>query len=160
VRFVSEDTYLGDLLPQMQRSQQSIVMVVDEFGGTAGLVTLEDIVSEIVGNFNEPSSSTTPDIRAIDERNFLIQAQVNLETVNESLGLNLPLIDEYQTLGGFAIYHLQKIPMPGEKLVYEDLEMTITATDGPRIECIRVHRLENLSEQAPSEPAESSTPES
>jgi CBS domain containing-hemolysin-like protein len=159
VRFVSEDTYLGDLLPQMQRSQQSVVMIVDEFGGTAGLVTLEDIISEIVGNFSEPSSNATPDIRTIDDRNFSIQAQVNLETVNESLGLSLPLTDEYQTLGGFVIYHLQKIPMQGETLVYDDLEMTITATDGPRIECIRLHRLEKQPEPDSAAPAESSTSE-
>jgi CBS domain containing-hemolysin-like protein len=158
VRFVSEDIYLGDLLPQMQRSQQSMVMVVDEFGGTAGLVTLEDIVAEIVGEFNEPSSSATPDIQHIDDRTFLIQAQVNLETVNESLGLDLPLTDEYQTLGGFVIYHLQKIPMQGETMVYHDLEITIDSTDGPRIECIRLHRVEPSSEQDTSE-FSPSTPE-
>jgi CBS domain containing-hemolysin-like protein len=151
VRFVSEDIYLGDLLPQMQRSQQSMVMVVDEFGGTAGLVTLEDIVAEIVGEFNEPSSSATPDIQHIDERTFIIQAQLNLETVNESLGLDLPLTDEYQTLGGFVIYHLQKIPMQGETMVYHDLEIAIESTDGPRIECIRLHRLEQSSEQDDSD---------
>ncbi len=154
VRFVSEDLYLGDLLPQMQRSQQSMVMVVDEFGGTAGLVTLEDIVAEIVGEFNEPSSSATPDIQNVDERTFLIQAQVNLETVNESLGLDLPLTDEYQTLGGFVIYHLQKIPIQGESMVYRDLEITIASTDGPRIDSIRLHRLEQSPEQDDSEPSQ------
>jgi CBS domain containing-hemolysin-like protein len=154
VRFVSEDLYLGDLLPQMQRSQQSMVMVVDEFGGTAGLVTLEDIVAEIVGSFNEPSSSATPDIRTIDDRTFLIQAQLDLETVNESLGIDLPMTDEYQTLGGFVIYHLQKIPMQGEKMVYNNLEMTIAETDGPRIDCIRLHRLEKSPELGSAEPAE------
>jgi CBS domain containing-hemolysin-like protein len=155
VRFVSEDMYLGDLLPQMQRSQQSMVMVVDEFGGTAGLVTLEDIVAEIVGEFNEPSSSATPDIQDIDEHTFLIQAQVNLETVNESLGLDLPLTDEYQTLGGFVIYHLQKIPTQGETMVYDDLEITIDSTDGPRIECIRLHRLEQTSKEDINESSQS-----
>jgi CBS domain containing-hemolysin-like protein len=154
VRFVSEDIYLGDLLPQMQRSQQSMVMVVDEFGGTAGLVTLEDIVAEIVGEFNEPSSSATPDIQHIDDRTFLVQAQVNLETVNESLDLDLPLTDEYQTLGGFVIYHLQKIPMQGETMVYNDLEITIDSTDGPRIECIRLNRLEPSPDPDKSEPSQ------
>jgi CBS domain containing-hemolysin-like protein len=142
VRFVSQDIYLGELLPQMQRSQQSIVIVVDEFGGTAGLVTLEDIVAEIVGNFNEPPASAIPDIRILDDRTSLVQAQVSVEELNDVLGLDLPLIDEYQTLGGFVTYHFQKIPRPDETLIYKNLQITIAATDGPRLDQIRIQRLE------------------
>lgn len=143
VRFVSQDIYLGELLPQMQRSQQSMVIVVDEFGGTAGLVTLEDIVAEIVGNYNEQPSSAFPDIRILDDRTSLVQAQVSVEEINDTLGLELPLIDEYHTLGGFVIYHFQKIPNLDETLDYENLQFTIAATDGARLDRIRIHKLES-----------------
>ena len=142
VRFVSQDIYLGELLPQMQRSQQSMVIVVDEFGGTAGLVTLEDIIAEIVGNHNEPTSQNDPDIRFIDDRTTIVQAQTSVEELNRLLGLNLPLIDEYQTLGGFVIYHFQKIPQIDETFTYDNLQFTITATDGPRLERIQLYRLD------------------
>jgi CBS domain containing-hemolysin-like protein len=59
-----------------------------------------------------------------------------------SAGLDLPLIDEYQTIGGFVIYHLQKIPNQGEKMTYGAIEITITAADGPRIDCLRLHKLD------------------
>ncbi|AFY73367.1 CBS domain-containing protein [Synechococcus sp. PCC 7502] len=142
VRFVSQEIYLGELLPQMQRSQQSIVIVVDEFGGTAGLVTLEDIVAEIVGSFNEPPASAIPDIKILDDRTSLVQAQVSVEELNDVLDLNLPLIDEYQTLGGFITYHFQKIPHLEETFVYKNLQITIAAMDGPRLDRIKIHRLE------------------
>jgi CBS domain containing-hemolysin-like protein len=70
VRFVSEDTYLDELLPQFQRSHKSMVMVVDEFGGTAGLVTLEDILEEIAGDAGETTDNAMPGIRAIDDQTF------------------------------------------------------------------------------------------
>ncbi len=140
VRFVSQEIYLGELLPQMQRTQQSMVIVVDEFGGTAGLVTLEDIVAEIVGNYNEQPSREVPDIRILDDRTSLVQAQVSVDEINETLGLDLPIIDEYQTLGGFVIYHFQKIPQLDETLIYKNLQITIAATDGARLDRIRIVR--------------------
>lgn len=143
VRFVSQDIYLGELLPQMQRSQQSIVIVVDEFGGTAGLVTLEDIIAEIVGSHNEPTSHHAPNVRTIDDRTSVVQAQISVEELNQVLGLHLPLIDEYQTLGGFVIYHCQKIPQIDETFVYDTLQFTVVATDGPRLERIKIYRLES-----------------
>ncbi|AFY71101.1 protein of unknown function DUF21 [Thalassoporum mexicanum PCC 7367] len=148
VRFVSEDTYLDELLPQLQRSHKSMVMVVDEFGGTAGLVTLEDILEEIAGDAGETTTDAEPGIRSIDEQTFLIQAQVSVEEVNESLDLDLPMIDEYQTIGGFVIYHLQKIPDQGEKMTYGSIEVTITAADGPRIDCLRLHKLDQSGDAA------------
>jgi CBS domain containing-hemolysin-like protein len=70
----------------------------------------------------------------------LIQAQINLEEVNELLNLELPLTDDYQTLGGFILYQLQRIPAQGETLVYEGYDFTITNADGPRLNQICIHR--------------------
>ncbi len=142
VRFVSEDIYLGELLPQMQRSSQEMVMVVDDYGGTAGLVTMADIIAEILGSRNDSPNQAVPEIRILDERTFLVQAQVSVEEVNDSLGLDIPLHEDYQTLGGFVMFHLQKIPTQGEQFIFRNLEFTIASTDGPRIDRVRICLIE------------------
>lgn len=76
----------------------------------------------------------------LDEQTFLVKAQMNLEDVNDLLDLDLPLADEYQTLGGFLLYQFQKIPAQGETLSYENLDFTIVAAEGPRLYQIRIHR--------------------
>lgn len=141
-RFVPESMHLSELLPLMQRSQLAMVMVMDEFGGTAGLVTLEDLVAEIIGDTAEPESTEELPVQILDEHTFLVQAQMDLEEVNELLDLNFPLADEYQTLGGFVLYQLQKIPIQGETLQYDNIELTIVSAEGPRLHQIRIHRQE------------------
>ncbi len=141
-QFVSEEMPLKELLSLMQRSGQTMVMVVDEFGGTAGLVTIQDVVAEIIGETHEPESPEEPNIQALDEQTFLVQAQTDLEEVNEILNLDLPLSEEYQTLGGFVIYQLQKIPAVGEQLHHSNCEMLVESAEGPRLERIQIHRVE------------------
>lgn len=141
-QFVSENLSLNELLPMMQRTGQAMVIVVDDFGGTAGLVTLQDLAAEIIGEAKEPEDPEELDVQALGEQTFLVQAQMDLEEVNELLNLDLPLSEEYQTLGGFVIYQLQKIPAVGEQLRYGTYEMIIESAEGPRIERIRIRRLE------------------
>jgi CBS domain containing-hemolysin-like protein len=142
-RFVPEQTPLSELLPMMQQEKPAIVIVVNEFGGTAGLVTLQDVIAEIIGNAGEPDEMDDLLVEMLENETFLVQAQVNLEDLNEVLHLNLPLTKEYQTLGGFVLYQLQKIPLPGETFCYENLEFTIVSTFGPRLHQIQVRRLDS-----------------
>ena len=141
-RFVPEFTPLSQLLPLMQRSHLAMVMVVDEFGGTAGLVTLKDLIAEIIGESPESESTQELPVQTLDEQTFLVQAQMDLEEVNELLDLHFPLTDEYQTLGGFVLYQFQKIPVQGETLHYDKLELTVVSAEGPRLHQIRIHRQE------------------
>lgn len=141
-RFVPESMLLSELLPLMQRSHQPMMMVVDEFGGTAGMVTIEDLMSEILGDTAEPASTEELDMQILDDQTFLVQAQMDLEEVNQLLSLNLPLTDEYQTLGGFLLFQLQKIPLPGEVLRYENCEFTVISAEGPRLHQIQIHQIE------------------
>lgn len=140
VRFVPEYTPLSELLPLMQRSHLGMVMVVDEFGGTAGLLTLNDLIAEIIGDTGETDSTEELIVQGLDDQTFLVQAQIDLEELNELLDLNLPLTDEYQTLGGFLLYELQKIPAEGETYHYRNLEFTVVSTEGPRLHQVRIHR--------------------
>lgn len=148
-QFVSESMPLDELLSLMRRSGQAMVVVVDEYGGTAGLVTLKDLVAEIIGDTREPEDDDEePTLQILDERTFLVQAQTDLEEVNELLELELPLSEDYQTLGGFLIYQMQKIPVKGEQLRYDNYEMTVESAEGPRLERIQIRRLETADETA------------
>lgn len=158
-RFVQEYMPLSELLPLMQRSQQAMVMVVDEFGGTAGLVTINDLVAEIIGDRHEIERPETSMVQMIDEQTFLVQAQIDIEELNELLNLNFPLNDEYQTFGGFIIYQLQKIPHQGERFTYDGLEITVVATDGPRLNQIQIYRPEHTQLPETQELAELTEPE-
>ncbi|MBW4453717.1 MAG: hemolysin family protein [Nostoc indistinguendum CM1-VF10] len=144
VRFIPEHTPLSELLPMMQQEKPAMVMVVNEFGGTVGLVTIKDVIAEIIGHASVPESSDDLLIQMLDEQKFLVQAQINLEDLNEVLHLNLPVTREYQTLGGFLLYQLQKIPAKGEIFCYENLEFTVVSIVGPRLHQIQLRRLEEL----------------
>lgn len=140
VKFVSESMPLDELLSLMQRSQLKMVIVVDEFGGTSGLITIQDLIAEIIDSDLEDNITENIALQMLDEHTFLVEAQINLEDLNTVLDLDLPLTDEYQTLGGFLLYQWQKIPHVGETLAYNNLEFTVVAADEPRLLQIRLHR--------------------
>ncbi|MBE9089500.1 HlyC/CorC family transporter [Microcystis aeruginosa LEGE 11464] len=140
VRFFPETTPLNELLAVMRESSSKMVIIVDEFGRTAGLLTLKDLIGEILGTFSPSDESGTVEYQLLDESTFLVQAQMNLEDVNKALNLSLPLADEYQTLAGFILHHWQKIPRVGEQLYYQNLEFTIISKVGPRLEQIKIYR--------------------
>ncbi|CAO5029804.1 hemolysin family protein [Microcystis aeruginosa] len=139
-RFFPETTPLNELLTVMRESSLKMVIIVDEFGRTAGLLTLKDLIGEILGTFSARDQSGTVEYQILDESTFLVQAQMNLEEVNKALNLSLPLADEYQTLAGFVLHHWQKIPKVGEQLYYQNLEFTIISKVGPRLEQIKIYR--------------------
>jgi CBS domain containing-hemolysin-like protein len=142
-RFVPEHAPLHDLLPMMQQQKPSLVIVVNEFGGTVGLVTIQDVIAQIIGNAGKPKNAYDLLIQTLDERTFLIQAQINLEDLNEVLHLNLPPTKKYQTLGGFLLYQLQKVPALGETFRYQNLEFTVVSVVGSRLHQIQMRRLQN-----------------
>jgi CBS domain containing-hemolysin-like protein len=137
--FVSEGTPVRKVLQRMQKFHLAMMMVrEDESEGTAGLVTLTDLVNELLGNDDEPVSMPGPLIQEQDNHTFLIQAQTDLDLVNEQLAVELPITDEYQTLGGFVLCQLQKLPTQGEVYFYENLKFTVTAIEGPRLTHVKV----------------------
>lgn len=143
VRFLPESTYLSELLTIMQQYRLKMVIIVDEYGGTSGLVTMQDLINEILGDDESQSEDDNFHITVIDEQNFLIPAQINLEELNDLLDFNLPLIDDYQTLGGFLVYHWQKIPKPYEVFNFDSYQFTVTDMDGPRIIRIKITLKDN-----------------
>ena len=142
VRFVTESTPLNELLSMMQRSQQQMVIIVDEFGGTSGLVTLQDLVAEIIGEEQEETDTKEDSLQMLDGNSFLVPAKMNLEEVNQLLALDLPLGKDYYTLSGFLLDQWQKIPTQGETLHYQDIDFTVTIAKGNRIYQVKIDRHE------------------
>lgn len=143
IRFLPESTLLSELLSVMQDSRAKMVIIVDEYGGTSGLVTMQDLINEILGQDDEHQPEDDAFIKVLDEQNFLVSAQINLEELNDLLDFNLPLIDEYQTLAGFLIYQWQKIPQRGEVFRFDNLEFTVIDLQGQRISKIKITIREN-----------------
>ncbi|MEM1309152.1 MAG: hemolysin family protein, partial [Cyanobacteria bacterium P01_H01_bin.153] len=103
-RFVPEYTQLHDLLQIMQKSGKSMVMVVDEFGGTAGLLTLADVTGEIIGDGYELEEDVEVSVSMLDDQSYRVKAQTYIEEINELLNVELPAEEDYQTLAGFLIH--------------------------------------------------------
>ncbi len=141
VRFVPEMMLLGELLPLMQSSSEEIAIVVDEFGGISGLVTLRDLIAEIIGRTYQSPDNKEIAVQVLDDRTFLVQAQLNVDDVNQILNLDLQVTDEYQTIGGFLSYQLQRMPAVGEVWRGENVELTVVSAIGPRLDQIQIQLL-------------------
>lgn len=137
--YVPENKLIGELLPEMQKKRVQMVIVADEYGGTEGLVTVEDLLGELVGEMELGPTEEVP-VRTVDERTTVVDALTSIDEVNEQVGLDLPEGD-YQTLAGFVLQQLGHIPVRGEKFTFDSMEMTVTAVEGPRIKEITIVKI-------------------
>ena len=137
VEFVAESTPVSVILRQMEQFDRHMTIAIDEFGNTAGLITRQDAISEMIG-INVTPDRATQLLQRLADGTFLIQAQINLEDLNAQLNIQLPLADDYQTLAGFLLNKLQHFPQDGESLEYGDWHLTVVSTVGPRIDRVRV----------------------
>ncbi|NJR67227.1 MAG: HlyC/CorC family transporter [Synechococcales cyanobacterium CRU_2_2] len=140
VQFVPEHMPLPELRTLMQQNQSEAVIVVDEYGGTAGLITLADVVSELLDVREQMGTQADAEIQQLDPFTYQIQAQVNLEDVNEQLGFAFPLSEDYTTLGGFLINLLQQVPEPGQVATYQDLEIEVISSEDRRLNLLQVRQ--------------------
>lgn len=135
--FVPESKKLDSLLREFQRRRVHIAVVVDEYGGTSGIVCLEDIIEEIVGEIQDEFDNETEELLKISEGVYLCDARVNLEFLNEQLGIELPS-DDFDTLGGFVFHLFGKIPVRYEKLSYQNIDFIIQNMEGHKIDTIKI----------------------
>jgi len=139
VQFVPETKRIAQLLAEMQSQGYPMVVVVDEFGVTSGVVTMEQLVGEIVGEMGDELVKVDKDFEVIDDRTIQIDGGMRVEEANEELGLELPTGD-YDTVAGFLLSLLGRIPKEGEQVRYGGLKMAVTQMGGLRIEKILVTR--------------------
>lgn len=140
--FVPESKRCGALFSEMTEKHTQMAIVVDEYGGTAGLVTLEDIVEAIVGNIQDEYDNEDEEISKINETTFTMDGITDLEEVEEQLGIRFPK-DDYDTLGGFIISRLGFLPQDGEMNVveYENIRFTVLGVEDRRIDKVKVEIL-------------------
>jgi putative hemolysin len=135
--FVPESKKVDELLEDMQQSKVHIAIVVDEYGGTAGVVTVEDIVEEIVGEIQDEYDAEEPVVEQIAAREYIFDARVDLDDFNRHVGTEFPT-EMDDTLGGFIYSQLGKIPAPGESLRFNGLVIEVLTVTGRRIRKVRV----------------------
>lgn len=144
--FVPEFKRLDTLLKEMQTQKIQLAIVVDEYGGVAGLVTLEDLVEEIVGEIQDEYDHEEPEMTQEAEGTYLFDARIPLDDVQELLDIPLPL-EEADSLGGFVYNELGHIPATGESLIYNGVVFEVVATDRRRIRKVRATIIPSQAEE-------------
>jgi putative hemolysin len=137
--FIPRTKPLRDLLREMRAQQVHLAVVLDEYGGTSGLVTTEDIVEEIVGDIaDEYERPAAQDLKRVNERVVEVDARMNITEVNRALGLELPEHEDFQTIGGFVIATIGAIPGKGERLMHDGLAITVLDAEPRRVKKLRL----------------------
>lgn len=135
--FVPETKKVNDLFKAMQKEKSHMAIVLDEYGSTAGLVTLEDLIEEIMGDIQDEHDSEEPELLNVDANTVEISGSMRIEELNEKLGLELQCA-EAETVGGLVFAELDRVPLEGDQVILGDLELTVLEMDGHRIEKIRL----------------------
>ncbi len=143
--FVPESKKLDSLLKEFKRRRVHIAVAVDEYGGVSGIVCMEDIIEEIVGEIQDEFDNEVEDILKIGDGVFLCDARVNLEDLHEKTGIELPL-DDFDTLGGFVFDLLGKIPVKFEKISHKAWDFIVQEMEGHKIKTIKIVVRSNESE--------------
>lgn len=130
--FVPETKKVDQLLPEMQRKGIHLAIVVDEYGGTVGIVTIEDLLEEIVGEIADEFDQSVTPFRKLGENHYIINTRTKVDSLNETLALDLPSGD-YDTLAGFIIWQMGDLPRIGEQLRWRNLRFVVRRADARSI---------------------------
>lgn len=139
--FIPETKHINELLKDFQRKHIQIAIVVDEFGGTSGIVTNEDVIEELVGEIQDEYDEETPIVTKIGENEFTVKASSAITDVNEHLPIPLPESEEYDTVGGLMNDIFGKIPTAGESIEFGGYECTILTTFKRSVDSVRLRQL-------------------
>ena len=137
--FVPETKKLDDLLREIRQKRIHMVIVVDEYGSVAGLVTIEDLVEEIVGDIQDEYDREENLYEQVTEDEYIFDAKISIDEFNELMDTELE-DEDYETLGGFLYAQLDKIPNAGDMTTFQNLTFTVLTTRGRRITKVRVER--------------------
>ncbi|WP_439027857.1 hemolysin family protein [Haloarchaeobius sp. DT45] len=140
---VPESKNADELMAEMRENRMHMVIVIDEFGTTEGLVTMEDMIEEIVGEILEGEEEEP--IEAIDEDTYIVKGEVNIEVVNEAMEIELPEGEEFETIAGFIFNRAGRLVEEGEEIEYGDIRITVEEVENTRIMKARLTRVESSS---------------
>jgi CBS domain containing-hemolysin-like protein len=139
VHYVPETKKIDELLADFRRQRTHIAIVLDEYGGTAGIVTIEDLLEEIVGEIQDEYDAEELAVRPIDDQTFEVDGGMQLEELNELLEVDLPH-EDFDTVGGLILHLLGRAPVEGEQVALDGLEFSVAKVVGRRVKRVIVHR--------------------
>ena len=142
IGFVPETMLASRLMKQLMQQKRSLAIVVDEFGGTSGLVSLEDIMEEITGEIEDEHDNSNHVAKRLSEDEYILSARLEISKINELFDLELPESDEYMTLGGLILHVYQSFPKLNEVVKYDHYEFKIVKNTATKIELVRLKVLE------------------
>ena len=138
--FMPESMRAADCLREMRKRKSHMVIVIDEYGGTSGLVTIEDLLEEIVGEIADEYDSEEPNVEPLPDGDYRVNARLGIDEVNELLGVELPST-EWDSIGGLLFNLLGDVPREGQEVEFQGLRLRAERVQGRRVGRIRIHRL-------------------
>ncbi|HVD16149.1 MAG TPA: hemolysin family protein [Actinomycetota bacterium] len=138
--FLPESMRAADCLREMRKRKSHMVIVIDEYGGTAGLVTIEDLLEEIVGEIADEYDREEPNIEPLPDGDYRVNARLGIDEVNELLGVELPST-EWDSIGGLLFNLLGDVPREGQEVEFQGLRLRAERVQGRRVGRVRIHRL-------------------
>ena len=142
ISFVPETMFASKLMKSLMQQKRSLAIVVDEFGGTSGLVSLEDIMEEITGEIEDEHDNNSHVAKQVAEGEYVLSARLEIEKVNEMFSLELPESDEYMTVGGLILHEYQSFPKLNEVIRIKSFEFKILKNTATKIELVRLKVME------------------
>ena len=143
VEFVPETILIKDAMNLLTKKRKSVAVILDEYGGTSGIVTMEDIVEELFGEIEDEHDSDEELIETkIDETNYLFSTRLDVGYLNEEYKLNIPESDSYGTLGGFIVDFSKEIPQKGQQITIENFQFVIEEATNKKIELVKMTLLD------------------
>ncbi|MDX9785526.1 MAG: hemolysin family protein [Desulfobacterales bacterium] len=149
--FVPENKKLASLMRQFKKRKQHLAVIVDEHGGVSGLITLEDVIEEIVGEISDETDKEEPHIVPLNENEWLVLGKTDIEEVNETLDMNIPDIKGYDTFSGYILDRIGKIPALQDEIPFDNFTVVVKKIEGNRI-------LQYLVKRTESQAGKTSTP--
>ncbi len=140
VEYVPETMLIQDTLNLLTRKRRSIAVVIDEYGGTSGILTVEDIIEELFGEIEDEHDVVEYREEQIDDNTYLFSARLEVDYLNEQYKLNLPESEEYETLGGLIMNQTEAIPEKGFKVDIDTFVLDIVEVSNTKIELVKIHR--------------------
>lgn len=154
--FVPESKRVDELLQELQQKRVHMAIVVDEYGGTAGLVTIEDLLEEIVGEIQDEYDREEPQIERVSDGEAILDGRVSIGELNELFDIEIPA-EEFDTVGGLVIHQLGKMPTMGDSVEWDNLSLEVLSTVGRRIKQVKVTKLPEETGVEPPENGSSSS---
>lgn len=142
VEFVPETVLIKDVLNVLTKKRRSMAVVLDEYGGTSGIMTVEDIVEELFGEIEDEHDTVDLVEEKVDEETFIFSARLEVDYINETYKINLPESENYETLGGLIVNYTEEIPDQNDVVKIENFQFTITEVSNTKIDLVKLKLLE------------------